>query len=160
MTRSAQCDFIRGFEKFLRKQAADFIKEEVRKANDPLPGVGPSAITMEHIRQAPLSIVVRRLLRHANEDFRRSAFDGMTAKARKDARRNWEFARCYWSRTLRVDISEVDLPENTWELEEKFWRRVDATITEALRGRGSTPAKKKRRRAGQPARTLSTSVRQ
>jgi hypothetical protein len=37
---------------------------------------------------------------------------------------------------------------NTWDLEEKFWRRVDATISEALEGRGSGPAKKRHRRAG------------
>jgi hypothetical protein len=72
----------------------------------------------------------------------------MAARARKDTRRYWEFARCYWSRTLGVDISEINLPVNTWDLEEKFWRRVDATISEALEGRGSGPAKKRRRRAG------------
>ena len=103
---------------------------------------------MEHIRQTPLSVVVRRLLRHADEDFRRSAFDGMAASARKDTRRYWEFARCYWSRTLGVDISEIDLPENTRELEEKFWSRVDATISKALEGRGSRPTNDKRKRAG------------
>jgi hypothetical protein len=47
-----------------------------------------------------------------------------------------------------VDISEIDLPENTSELEEKFWEGVDATITEALRGRDSRPATKRHRRAG------------
>jgi hypothetical protein len=139
---------MRAFEKFLRELAANFIREEVRKANDPLPDVDYSAITMEHIRQTPLSAVVQRLLRHADEDFRGPAFDEMAARARKDTRRYWEFARCYWSRTLGVDISEIDLPVNTWDLEEKFWRRVDATISEALEGRGSGPAKKRRRRAG------------
>jgi hypothetical protein len=148
MTRSAQCDFMRIFEKLLREQAADFIKEEVRKANDPLPDEEPSATTPEDIRQTPLSVVVRRLLRHADEDFRRPAFDGMAARARKDARRYWEFARCYWARTVGVDISEIDLPVNTWQREEEFWGRVDATISEVLRGRGSRPTERKRRRAG------------
>jgi hypothetical protein len=138
---------MRIFEKFLREQAADFIKEEVRKANDPLPDEEPSA-PPEDIRQTLLSVVVRRLLRHADEDFRRPAFDGMAARARKDTRRYWEFARCYWSRTLGVDISEIDLPVNAWELEEKFWRRVDAAISEALGGRGSRPTERKRKRAG------------
>src|SRR5208337_510770 len=32
-TRPARCDFIRGFEKFLRERAADFIRGEVRKTN-------------------------------------------------------------------------------------------------------------------------------
>ena len=146
-TRSARCDFMRRYEMFLREQAAEFIKQEVRKANDPMPDEEPSP-TSEHIRQTPLSVVVRRLLRHADEDFRRSAFDGMAASARKDTRRYWEFARCYWSRTLGVDISEIDLPENTRELEEKFWSRVDATISKALEGRGSRPTNDKRKRAG------------
>jgi hypothetical protein len=148
MTRSAQCDFLRGFEKFLREQVPDFIKEEVRKANDPLPDEEPSATTPEDIRQTHLSVVVRRLLRHADEDFRRPAFDAMAARARKDTRRYWEFARCYWARTVGEDLSEIRLPEDMRRLENVFWQRVDATISEALEGRGSRPAKYKRRRAG------------
>jgi len=139
MTRPAQCDFVRAFEKFLREQAADFIKETVRRANDPSPDEEPPAPTPEAIRQTPLSIVVRRLLRHADEDFRRPAFDEMAARARKDTRRYWEFARCYWARTVGQKISEIRLPENMRELEEKFWRRVDATIHEVLGGRGAEP---------------------
>jgi hypothetical protein len=145
--RSARCDFMRGFERFLREQAADFIKEEVRKANDPSPDEGPSAHAPEHIRQAPLFVVVRRLLKHADEDFRRPAFDAMTARARKDTRRHWEFARRYWAR-MGIDISKIRLPENVRELEDGFWGRVDETIREALRGRGLRSAKKKRKRAG------------
>ena len=148
MTRPAQCGFMRAFETFLRELAANFIRGEVRKANDPLPDVDYSAITMEHIRQTPLSAVVQRLLRHADEDFRRPAFDEMAARARKDTRRYWEFARCYWSRTLGVDISEIDLPVNTWDLEEKFWRRVDAAIDEVLKGRAPRSMKKRNRRSG------------
>jgi len=146
-TRSAQCDFMRIFEKFLREQAADFIKEEVRKANDPLPDEEPPTMP-EDMRENPLLVILRRLLRHADEDFRRPAFNGMAARARKDTRRYWEFARCFWSRTLGADISEIDLPENTWELEEQFWGRVDAAISEALEGRGSRPTERKRKRAG------------
>jgi hypothetical protein len=124
---------MRSFEEFLRGQAADFIKAEVHRANDPMPDEEPSP-TPEAIRQTPLSAVVRRLLRHAAEDFRRSAFDRMAASARKDTRRYWEFARCYWSRRLGVDISEIRLP---------------GTLSEALGGRGSGPAKKRHRRAGE-----------
>src|ERR1017187_10405280 len=62
-TRSARCDFMRRYEMFPREQAAEFIKQEVRKANDPMPDEEPSP-TSEHIRQTPLSVVVRRLLRH------------------------------------------------------------------------------------------------
>jgi hypothetical protein len=138
---------MRIFEKFLREQAADFIKEEVRKANDPLPDEEPPTMP-EDMRENPLLVILRRLLRHADEDFRRPAFNGMAARARKDTRRYWEFARCFWSRTLGADISEIDLPENTWELEEQFWGRVDAAISEALEGRGSRPTERKRKRAG------------
>jgi hypothetical protein len=147
-TRPARCDFMRGFEAFLRDQTASFIKEEVRKANDPLPGEAPSARTPENIRETPLFVVLRRLLRHADEDFRRPAFDGMAARARKDAKRYWEFARCYWARTVGEKISEIRLPENMRELEEEFWGRVDAAISEALEGRGSRPTERKRKRAG------------
>jgi hypothetical protein len=139
---------MRRFEAFLRHQAADFIKQEVQRVNDPSPEDEPPAPAPEQIRQTPLFVVIRRLLRHADEDFRRPAFDAMAARARRDTRRYWQFARCFWSRSLGVDISEIGLPENTSELEEKFWKGVDAAITEALRGRNSRPAKKRHRRAG------------
>jgi hypothetical protein len=131
-TRPARCDFIRGFEKFLREQAASFIKEEVRKANDPLPDEEPSARTPEHIRQTPFFVVVRRLLRHADEDFRRQDIGEMAARARWDSGRYWEVARRFWARSVAEDTSEIRLPENLWELEEEFWGRVDAAIHEAL----------------------------
>lgn len=146
--RPARCNFIRRFEELLREQAASFIKEQVHRANDPSPGVELPAPTPEQIRQTPLSVVIRRLLRHADEDFRRPAFDTMAERARKDTRRYWEFARCYWARTVGADLSEIRLPENRRELEGEFWSRIAATISEALRGRESGPAKKKRRRAG------------
>jgi hypothetical protein len=139
---------MRGFEAFLREQAAAYIKDQVRRANGTWPEAKPPAPTPEQIRQAPLFVVIRRLLKHAAEDFGRPAFDAMAARARKDTRRYWEFARCYWSRTWGIDISEIDLPENTWELEEEFWRWVDAAITEALCEQGTRPAKKRSRRAG------------
>ena len=145
---SARCEFMRRFEKFLREQAADFIKAEVHRANDPCPDEEPPSPTPEDIREPPLFFVVRRLLKHANQDFSRRAFAKVVASARKDTRRYWEFACCFWSRALGVDISEIDLPENTRALEEKFWKVVDATISEALGGRGAGPARKKRTRAG------------
>jgi hypothetical protein len=144
--RTARCDFMRGFEKFLREQAGNFIKAEVHRANEPSPSEEPPVTTPEDVRETPLFFVVRRLLKHAAEDFSRPAFARMVASARKDSRRYWEFACCFWSRALGVDISKIDIPINTWELEEKFWSRVDATIAEALRGRG--PGAKNRRRDG------------
>jgi hypothetical protein len=146
--RPACCGFMRVFETFLREQAADFIKDQVRRANDPSPEDEPPAPTQRQVRHTALFAVIRRLLRHADEDFRRPAFDAMASRARRDTRRYWEFARCFWSRSLAVDISEIGLPENISELEEKFWKGVDATITEALRGRDSRPATKRHRRAG------------
>ena len=145
---SARCDFMRRFEAFLREQAADFIKAEVHRANDPCPDEEPPDPTPEHIRETPLFVVIRRLLKHSTEEFGRRAFDAMAARARRDSRRFWQFARCYWSRSLGTDINEIDLPENTRALEEKFWGLVDATISEALGGRGSRPTKMKRKRAG------------
>ena len=76
--------------------------------------------------------MLRRLLRQAGEDFCRQPVDEMTARARWDSSRYWEYARRYWSRTFAVDISEIRLPPNTWDLEEEFWGRVDAIIGEAL----------------------------
>jgi len=139
---------MRGFEKFLRERAADFIKQEVRRVNDPPPDEEPPVPTPEAISQTPLYIVVRRLLRHADEDFRRPALDAMASRARKDTRRYWEFARCFWARSTGEDISEINLPENARELENGFWRRVDATISKALEERVVSPRKKKRKRAG------------
>jgi hypothetical protein len=139
---------MRRFEAFLREQAADFIKAEVHRANDPSPSEEPPVTTPEDIRETPLFFVVRRLLKHANQDFSPPAIAKMVASARKDTRRFWEFACCFWSRALGVDISEIDLPENTRALEEKFWKVVDATISEVLGRRGSGPARKKRTRAG------------
>jgi hypothetical protein len=136
---------VRRFEAFLREQAASFIKEEVRRANDPLPDQDPPSPEPEAIRENPLLVILRRLLRHAEEDFRRPAFDGMAARARKGTRRYWEFARCYWARKVGVDISAIDLPVNTWELEEKFWGRVDAAIAKVLPERRSRATKNRRR---------------
>jgi len=146
--RTARCGFMRVFEAFLRERAAAFIKDQVRRANDPSPEDEPPAPTPRQVRRTPLFVVIRRLLRHADEDFRCPAFDAMAARARKDTRRYWEFARCYWSRRVGEEISEIRLPENLRELEEKFWKRVDATITEALRGRKPRPARKRHGRAG------------
>jgi hypothetical protein len=47
-----------------------------------------------------------------------------------------------------VDISEIDIPQNASELEEKFWCGVNATVAEALGERGSRAAKKKRTGTG------------
>lgn len=146
--RPARCEFMRRFEAFLREQAAAFIKAQVHRANDPSPSEEPPSPTPKDIRETPLFFVVCRLLKHADEDFSPPAFARMVASARKDTRRYWEFACCFWSRALGVDISEIDIPMNSCELEEKFWSRVDAAITEALRGRGSRPTKRKRKRAG------------
>ena len=145
--RTARCDFMRRFEEFLREQAAVFIKEQVHRANDPSPEAEPPVRMPEQIRQTPLLAVVGRLLRHAHEDFGRPAFHAMVVRARNDTRRYWEFARCYWSQSLGIDVDEIDLPENTWELEEKFWRRVDAAIDKALEGRVARSMKKGNRRA-------------
>jgi len=73
----------------------------------------------------------------------------MAARARKDTRRYWEFARCYWSQSLRTNISEIYIPQDASELEQKFWSRVNDTVAAALRERGSRPAKKRHRRAGE-----------
>jgi len=146
--RPACCGLMRVFEAFLREQAADFIKDQVRRANDPSPEGEPPAPTPRQVRQTLLFAVIRRLLRHADEDFRRPAFDAMASRARKDTRRYWEFARCYWARKVGEVIPEIRLPENMRELEEKFWKRVGAAIAEALGERGARPAKRARRRAG------------
>jgi hypothetical protein len=145
--RTARCGFMRRFEEFLREQAAVFIKEQVHRANDPSPEAEPPVRMPEQIRQTPLLAVVGRLLRHAHEDFGRPAFHAMVVRARNDTRRYWEFARCYWSRRVGEEISEIRLPENMRELEEKFWKRVDSAISEAFRGRKPRPARKRHGRA-------------
>ena len=132
---------MRRFEKFLREQAADFIKAEVHRANAPLPDEEPPVSTTEDVREAPLFFIVRRLLKHAAEDFGGPAFARMAASARRDTRRYWELARCYWSQSLGIDISEIDIPQNASELEQKFWNRVVATIAVALRERRSKAIK-------------------
>lgn len=146
MTRPTQCEFVRAFEKFLREQAAEFIKEEVRKANDPSPDEAPPAPISDDIRKTHLAVVIRRLLRHADDDFRRQSFNAMAARARKDTRRFWEFARCFWARTSGEQISEIHLPENRRELAAGFWRHVEAAIGKALEGRAATPKMKQRHR--------------
>jgi len=147
-TRSARCDFMRGFEWFLREQAGVFMRTEVQKANDPLREEEPPPVP---IRRNPLFVVVRRLLKHADEGFRRQAFDSMAARARRDTRRCWEFARWFLARSTGEDISGIRLPENMRELEDRFWKHVGDTIGKALEGRGCRPSratKKKRKKAG------------
>ncbi len=142
--RTVRCAFKDCFERVLREQAADFIREEVRKVNDP----SADAPRAENICGTSLPAILRCLLRHADEDFRRPAFDAMAARARKDTKRYWEFGRCFWAGSTGLDIAEISLPENARELEDEFWRRVDAAISKALEGRGSGPTNRKRRRAG------------
>jgi hypothetical protein len=135
---------MRRFEAFLREQAADFIKAAVHRANDPSPAEEPPI--SENIRETPLYFVLRRLLRHAVEDFSSPGFHAMAVRVRKDTRSYWAFARCHLSRTVGEEISEIRLPENMRELEDKFWRSVDSTIDRALRGR--EPKLMKKRRGG------------
>ncbi len=144
-TRTARCGFMRVFESLLREQAAAFIRDQVRRANDPSPEDEPPAPTLRQVRKTPLFAVIRRLLRHADDDFTRTAFDAMTARARKDSRRYWESALCYWARTAGEVVPQIRLPVNMPELEQEFWRRADAAITEALRGRSPRHSKKRRR---------------
>jgi hypothetical protein len=133
---------MRGFENFLREQAADFIKQKVRRANDPFPEDAPPAATPENIREAALLAIIHRLLRHADEDFRRPAFDAMVAMTRRDAKRCWESARRFWSRNTGVEMSAIRLPDNMREMENEFWNRVDAAISKAFDGRAASPEKR------------------
>jgi hypothetical protein len=139
---SARCDYMRTFEAFLREQAAAFIKEEVRRANDPFPEDDPPAATPEITREAALVAVVRRLLKHAEEDFRRPAFDGMVVAARRDSRRYLASAKRFWARETGAEIPEIRLPNNWREVEEEFWNRVDAAIGKAFEGRTASPEKR------------------
>ena len=141
-SRPARCDFMRGFERFLREQAADFIKEEVRRVNDPFPEDDTPAVTPENIRETALVAVIRRLLKHAAEDFRLPAFNAMASRARKDTRRYWEAARRFWARDTGVEMSAIRLPENMREMENEFWQRVDAAIGKAFEGRTASPEKR------------------
>ena len=141
-TRPAHCDFMLGFEAFLREQAAAFIKEEVRRANDPFPEDDPPAATPEITREAALVAVVRRLLKHAEEDFRRPAFDGMVVAARRDSRRYLASAKRFWARETGAEIPEIRLPNNWREVEEEFWNRVDAAIGKAFEGQTTSPKKR------------------
>jgi hypothetical protein len=133
-SRRARCDFRNSFENVLREKAGDFIREAVRKVNDPLAAQEAAAPELQDIRSSILTIMLHRLLRHADEDLHLQAVDEMAARARWESSRYWEFARRFWARTLGEDAEAIRLPENMPELEEEFWGRVDATINEALRG--------------------------
>ena len=56
--------------------------------------------------------------------------------------------RWFLARSTGADLSGIRLPENLGELEEVFWKSVDAAISEALEGRAVSPGRKKRKRAG------------
>jgi Icc-related predicted phosphoesterase len=47
-----------------------------------------------------------------------------------------------WAKTVGEEVSSLRLPANRAELDDEFWRRVDAAIGEALAERGSRPKKK------------------
>jgi hypothetical protein len=133
----------------LREEASNFIQEEVREASDPLSGGESAAPRPGDIRESPLSIILRRPLRHANEAFRAEAIEEMAARARWDSSRHWESAWRLWPRAVGEDMSEIRLLENIRELEEEFWGRVDAIIGEALEGRGTEADGEDEWRAGQ-----------
>jgi hypothetical protein len=124
------------------------MREEVRKANDPSPEEDAGDPEPLGIRDSFLLALLRRLLRHAAEDFDRPAFGAMAARARKDTIRYWDSARTHWARKVGEEMSEIRLPENMRELEDGFWKRVDAVINGALLGRGRRPARKGHRTAG------------
>lgn len=140
-----RCGFKDWFERVLRGGAAEFVKQQVRKANDPSAEGESAPIGMQ---KTTLVVILDCLLGHANKGFSRPALDAMVASARRDARKYWTYAQCYWSRTVGEDPSAIRLPENMRALENEFWQRVDAAISEALGERGTRPAKRKRRNAG------------
>src|SRR5579863_8295444 len=143
-----RCGFAASFERALREQAAEFARDEVRKANDPMPDEKASPTGPQGLRGIPLLTVIRQLLVHADEDFRRPALDRMVASARNDTRRSWEVARRYWARAVGADMSDIRLPSNTRQLENGFWRHVEAALSHALKGRRPGRSVKGRRRAG------------
>lgn len=144
-----RCNFKNAFENLLLDQAGDFVREKIREANDPLADEATAAASPEDICESPIFLILRRLLKHADEGGRRKSLDDIAAKARHDTRRYWEYARREWAREFGEEVSAIRLPNNMRELEDEFWGRVEIIVREALRGRGSRPAKKKRRRAGQ-----------
>jgi hypothetical protein len=56
----------------------------------------------------------------------------MAARARWESSRYWAYAWRYLARSFGMNLSEIRLPPNTWDLEEEFWGRVDAIIGAAL----------------------------
>ena len=137
-THRARTGFESQLGNILREQAWDFMCEEVRKANDR--EQEPYVPSTEGIRESSLFILLRRLFRVANTDSgRRQAVDEIAAKARQDSRRYWGFARRYWARTFGEEVLSISVPERIKELDDGFWVRVDATVSEALDWREAGP---------------------
>lgn len=138
-TRRAHCEFRNNVENVLREMAGDFVREEVRKANDPVPDEGSSVPGAQHLCWETLRITLGRLLRHAKEDTRPEVLDALASRAKRESSRYWEFGRRYLARTVGEDVASIRLPVNMRELENEFWRRVEATIHEAIEGRSPEP---------------------
>ena len=73
------------------------------------------------------------LLRNTTGDFdRRQAANEMVIEAKQNSKRFWKIATHGVARRLKQDASTIHQPDNVQSLEDDFWRKVDAAVTEAL----------------------------
>src|SRR5580704_8105524 len=76
------------------------------------------------------------LLRNTTGDFdRRQAANEMVIEAKQNSKRFWEIATRSLAWRLKQDGSTIRQPDDMRSLEDDFWRRMDAAVTEALEQR-------------------------
>ena len=59
----------------------------------------------------------------------------MVNEAKQNSKRFWEIATRGVARRLKQDASTIHQPDTVQRLEDDFWRRLDAEVTEALEQR-------------------------
>jgi hypothetical protein len=137
-TRRTRSDFKNEIENVLHDALGEFTKAEVAKVNQPFPDDDLHVFRYEDKLDMILFSRIPCLFRRTPSDFDRlQAAEEMAAKTRRDeSQRFWGFATRSMARWLKRDVSAIRLPDNTNDLEEKFWAGVRAAFTEALEQKG------------------------
>jgi hypothetical protein len=133
--RRNRSDFKDAVENILCDALGAFTRAEIAKIN-PYPGDEFHVFRWEDKLDTLLFSQLPCLLRNTTGDFdRRQAANEMVIEAKQNSKRFWEIATRSLAWRLKQDGSTIRQPDDMRSLEDDFWRRMDAAVTEALEQR-------------------------
>jgi hypothetical protein len=134
--RRNRSDFKDAVENILCDALGAFTRAEIAKLN-PYQGDEFHVFRWEDKLDTILFSQLPRLFRNTTGEFdRRQAANEMVIEAKQNSKRFWEIATRSLARRLKQDASTIRQPDNVQSLEDDFWRRMDAAVTETLEQRG------------------------